>query len=189
MEIDETVKAGDNYFLEKKKRRATQELYTANADEDVWTISQRFGVRQKSLMKYNHIKTSSSSIAGITLFLNDSKPESMTAAGDSAVAVLDDKDTFEWGAPTLQKTEDSHAQKAPDEEQQSPSGVGAAQQEVAAQAGNTASMTAGTHEVRPSDTIYSVSRQYGVTIRDLMEWNNKKDFGLIVGEKLKVRSH
>jgi membrane-bound lytic murein transglycosylase D len=42
------------------------------------------------------------------------------------------------------------------------------------------------HEVRPSDTLYSVARQYGVTIKELMEWNEKKDFNLSLGEKLRI---
>lgn len=42
------------------------------------------------------------------------------------------------------------------------------------------------HEVKASDTVYSIARKYGVTIKELMEWNNKKDFSLSVGEKLKV---
>jgi membrane-bound lytic murein transglycosylase D len=42
------------------------------------------------------------------------------------------------------------------------------------------------HVVRMSDTLYSIARQYGVTIRDLMEWNDKKDFTLTVGEKLRI---
>jgi membrane-bound lytic murein transglycosylase D len=42
------------------------------------------------------------------------------------------------------------------------------------------------HEVQASDTVYSIARKYGVTIKELMEWNNKKDFSLSVGEKLKV---
>jgi membrane-bound lytic murein transglycosylase D len=46
----------------------------------------------------------------------------------------------------------------------------------------------GLHLVKVSDTLYSVARQYGVTIKELMEWNDKKDFSLSVGEKLKVRS-
>lgn len=44
------------------------------------------------------------------------------------------------------------------------------------------------HEVKSSDTLYSIARQYGVTIKDLMEWNEKKDFSLAVGEKLKILS-
>jgi len=42
------------------------------------------------------------------------------------------------------------------------------------------------HEVKPSDTLYSVARKYGVTIKELMDWNGKKDFSLSPGEKLKV---
>lgn len=43
------------------------------------------------------------------------------------------------------------------------------------------------HQVKPTDTLYSIARQYGVTIKELMEWNNKKDFTLSVGERLKVK--
>ena len=42
------------------------------------------------------------------------------------------------------------------------------------------------HEVKMSDTLYSIARQYNVTIKEIMEWNEKKDFSLSVGEKLKI---
>ncbi len=42
------------------------------------------------------------------------------------------------------------------------------------------------HEVKTSDTLYSIARQYSVTIKEIMEWNEKKDFSLSVGEKLKI---
>ncbi|HEX6223982.1 MAG TPA: LysM peptidoglycan-binding domain-containing protein, partial [Chryseolinea sp.] len=44
------------------------------------------------------------------------------------------------------------------------------------------------HEVKNTDTLYSIARKYGVTIKDLMEWNNKKDFNLAIGEKLKIHA-
>lgn len=44
------------------------------------------------------------------------------------------------------------------------------------------------HVVKSTDTLYSVARKYNVTIKELMEWNGKKDFNLSVGEKLKVKS-
>ncbi|WKN32925.1 LysM peptidoglycan-binding domain-containing protein [Porifericola rhodea] len=43
------------------------------------------------------------------------------------------------------------------------------------------------HEVKSGETMYKVARQYEVTIKDLMEWNEKEDFSVRVGEKLKVR--
>jgi membrane-bound lytic murein transglycosylase D len=42
------------------------------------------------------------------------------------------------------------------------------------------------HEVKTSDTLYSIARQYDVTIKQIMEWNEKKDFSLSVGEKLRI---
>jgi len=44
------------------------------------------------------------------------------------------------------------------------------------------------HEVKTTDTLYGIARKYGVTIKELMEWNDKKDFSLSIGEKLKVLS-
>lgn len=43
------------------------------------------------------------------------------------------------------------------------------------------------HEVKSGETMYKVARQYEVTIKELMEWNDKEDFDVSVGEKLKVR--
>ena len=44
------------------------------------------------------------------------------------------------------------------------------------------------HEVKNTDTLYGIARKYGVTIKDLMEWNNKKDFNLAIGENLKIQA-
>lgn len=44
------------------------------------------------------------------------------------------------------------------------------------------------HIVRTSDTLYSVARKYNVTIKELMDWNDKKDFSLSIGEKLIVKA-
>jgi len=44
------------------------------------------------------------------------------------------------------------------------------------------------HEVKATDTLYSIARKYNVTIKELMEWNNKKDFTLSLGERLKIKS-
>jgi membrane-bound lytic murein transglycosylase D len=42
------------------------------------------------------------------------------------------------------------------------------------------------YDVKSSDTLYSVARQYGVTIKELMDWNQKTDFTLSVGERLRI---
>ncbi|WP_242923043.1 LysM peptidoglycan-binding domain-containing protein [Pontibacter liquoris] len=43
------------------------------------------------------------------------------------------------------------------------------------------------HTVAPGESMYQISRQYGVTIKDIMEWNNKSDFAVSAGEKLLIK--
>jgi membrane-bound lytic murein transglycosylase D len=44
------------------------------------------------------------------------------------------------------------------------------------------------HTVAESDTLYSIARQYNVTIKDLMDWNQKTELTVRPGEKLKVKA-
>lgn len=44
------------------------------------------------------------------------------------------------------------------------------------------------HTVAESDTLYSIARQYKVTIKDLMDWNQKTELTVRPGEKLKVKA-
>ena len=44
-----------------------------------------------------------------------------------------------------------------------------------------------THSVVPGESLYQISRKYGVTIKDIMEWNNKADFNVKPGEKLLIK--
>ncbi|RIJ36921.1 LysM peptidoglycan-binding domain-containing protein [Pontibacter oryzae] len=43
------------------------------------------------------------------------------------------------------------------------------------------------HVVAGGESMYQISRKYGVTIKDIMEWNNKSDFSVSVGEKLLIK--
>ena len=42
------------------------------------------------------------------------------------------------------------------------------------------------HTVQPGETLYAISRRYGVTIKQLIEWNGKPDFAVKPGEVLVV---
>ncbi len=43
-----------------------------------------------------------------------------------------------------------------------------------------------THEVQKGDTLWGISRKYGVTVEQILQWNNKKENSLSLGEKLKI---
>jgi len=42
------------------------------------------------------------------------------------------------------------------------------------------------YEVKASDTLYGIARQFGATIKEVMDWNNKSTLTLTPGEKLRI---
>ncbi|MFC6997527.1 LysM peptidoglycan-binding domain-containing protein [Rufibacter roseus] len=44
-----------------------------------------------------------------------------------------------------------------------------------------------THKVATGESMYQISRKYGVTIKEIMDWNNKPDFNVSVGENLVIK--
>ncbi|WP_161889236.1 LysM peptidoglycan-binding domain-containing protein [Pontibacter russatus] len=63
----------------------------------------------------------------------------------------------------------------------------AAPEETDADTETSAVPASGYHTVASGESLYQISRQYGVTIKDIMEWNNKRDFSVSIGEKLRIR--
>jgi membrane-bound lytic murein transglycosylase D len=175
MGMDKAIVPGALYFLEKKKRKASEDLYTARKGEDLWTISQRFGIQQKALLRLNRLEEGWRPSNGITLYLNTRKPAG-EATDTTSIVLLDETNEFNWEGNDPGKAEARIETRNKNEGQSNG-------KEILVDA----SVNDKLHEVKSSDTLYSVARLYGVTIKDLMEWNDKKDFTLSVGEKLRVR--
>lgn len=58
----------------------------------------------------------------------------------------------------------------------------------AAKPAASASASAAHHTVQKGETLFSISRQYGVTPTQLQEWNDKPDNGVKIGEVLVVEA-
>lgn len=181
MDIDKQIKSGALYFLGKKKKTANQEIYTAAPGEDLWSVSQRFGIRLKFLMKYNNLESANTFPKGEALYLAYHRPAGAAAAPDSVVVVLDEGESFEWDVSLAPSRK---AQPIPNKVMETAMDKPSVAKPVVT--ANATTPGNSFHEVKPTDTLYSVARQYGVSIREIMEWNGKKDFNLAVGEKLRV---
>ncbi len=51
----------------------------------------------------------------------------------------------------------------------------------------TANIVTTQHVVSSGESMYQISRKYGVTIKEIMEWNHKADFSVSPGEKLTIK--
>lgn len=268
--------AGNFYYLNKKRGRASENFHKVVSGDDLWSISQHYGVQLKKLKKFNRLNNVAGLAAGSTIYLASTRPASDAAVDVKDPVGVDRDETFNWSAspdaenapakdsvnlPAIQLTQSSEAAQAetapvvseptPSEAkpievaaenptpveiiESKPDTVLASQKtEHIVQAKETLYSIAKiynvgvmdlvrwndldlqqgikigqvlkltdnqpvinqpvavvaskevVHEVKSSDTLYSVARQYGVTIKDIMDWNEKKDFSLSVGEKLKI---
>ena len=278
----QSLVAGNFYFLSKKRARASENFHKVMPGENLWIVSQRYGVKLKKLQKYNRLSSGEDVSPGTMLWLASTRPKTAVVqdAIQNAVAV-DSNETFNWSADSgahavvenkdtlvvvLASVESGVAEEMGNTEitpevtqpdslkilQESVVDEAAASAEVTTlqsikvdppkalatrhtvQAGETLYAIAKMyqigvmdlvswnkldlqqgikpgqvlklsedqiidspaiaqkpskevfHEVKSSDTLYSIARQYGVTIKELMDWNAKKDFSLAVGEKLKI---
>jgi membrane-bound lytic murein transglycosylase D len=278
----QTLIAGNFYFLGKKRARATENFHKVMPGEELWDVSQRYGVQLKRLKKFNRLAGESSIPPGTMLWLASTRPKSAAQMPVENALAVEDGETFNWSAqsqstgsietkdtfsvisvsvaPEVTQSEISQSVHQPDSVEIL-SEIPAVESTVSTpvnsdtiivkptplpvprktshtvQAGETlyaiAKMyqigvmdlvnwnaldlqqgikpgqvlklsedqliTPGLqvqkpskevfHEVKSSDTLYSIARQYGVTIKELMDWNEKRDFSLAVGEKLKIQRH
>lgn len=240
--ISDRIQADEFYYLKRKKTKGSASHHVVIAGDNLWSISQQYGVQLKKLERYNKLKRSSALKEGSVIYLTNKRVVMEETVTEEPVEV-ESGDTFNW-------TVQPKAQPAPDVpptvvipqqpviiQSTTPSVTDSVKTDTLAltqhvvvagetlysiakryQVGvmelvewNNLSLSVGikpgqvlklkaseekavtqpvtkevVHAVKASDTLYSIAREYGVTIKELMDWNQKKDFSLTVGEKLKI---
>ncbi|MBS1490263.1 MAG: LysM peptidoglycan-binding domain-containing protein [Bacteroidetes bacterium] len=193
--IEHEVKAGDVYFTEKKKKKNTRGLYKSKLGDDLWAVSQQFGIRLKNLKKLNPDINEGLIPAGTVVRLdskarttekNVSPAPEILPVGDSDLVAELSNESFAWSAQA--QSTPAIAPKTIGERKNIP-----AADSLLNQPGNpTVTNTPDTQPqaieyiVKNSDTLYSIARQHGATIKELMDWNKKTTLSISVGEKLKI---
>ncbi|MBS1951379.1 MAG: Membrane-bound lytic murein transglycosylase D precursor [Cytophagales bacterium] len=194
--IDHEIKAGAVYFLEKKKKRSEVLIYKSKMGDDLWLVSQLQGIRLKNLKKLNP-KIGDGLIAGGTLVrLNKnalSDPPQQLQPEPSSDTVLEvaslSNESFAWQAqpqpqPQLIESQSNGNQLKPSGQDFVPAIKTQAADSV--NQSNPQEPKQFTYVVKNSDTLYSIARQFGATIKELMDWNKKTSLSISVGEKLLI---
>jgi len=256
--IDHMPVPGLYYFLSQKKTRGSQAFHHLKTGENLWMVSQQFGVQLKKLRRYNRVRKSEELPQGAQVWLSARKPRQIKTTRGEPVLEVDasnsivwavtppstpvaveamsetpliitpdstktEKKTSELTTPSFNNRETSTAVNVvrndihivqPGEtlyniakqrnvtvmqlvdwnklQLNEPLSVGQTLRlsnsnidEVASEQSLPVQVTE-FHEVQGSDTLYSVAKRYGITIKELMEWNGKTDFSIHVGERLRV---
>ncbi|GHM98620.1 hypothetical protein WSM22_01100 [Cytophagales bacterium WSM2-2] len=180
--IDARITPGAYYFTKRKKKKGAVAVYQTRIGDNLWLVSQQQGIRLDQLKKFNPLAKDQIA-SGVVLRLN-SKAVEVPANNDSEVAELTEE-TFAWGVKPKeapQPVQSLEAKEQTAEQKALPVGMDASvpKAEVKAEADTII------YEVKSSDTLYGIARQFGATIKEVMEWNNKSNLTISPGEKLKI---
>jgi membrane-bound lytic murein transglycosylase D len=250
LSIDHTIRPGAFYFVKRKKKMNPAASYHTKIGDDLWLVSQQFGIRLKNLKKLNPGVNEDGFISsGSNIALNDkAAPLQASVAASDDVAELSN-DVFTWAVqpraviyskpntieaslvvqndprqPDKQLVQGNHLDSLINHEVQQGETLysiankysvtvsdllSANQLDVATplKRGQVISVhkqssqvvsdnhdlsekveqqEAFIYEVKNSDTLYGIARQFGATIKEIMDWNNKSVLTVSAGEKLKI---
>nr|WP_305067241.1 LysM peptidoglycan-binding domain-containing protein [Mangrovivirga halotolerans] len=74
---DEKIKNGQIFYTERKKGRANVHYHTLKNDESLWEVSQKYGIRLKSLLRKNRLdgQNDINVKPGLIVWLRDKRPK------------------------------------------------------------------------------------------------------------------
>jgi membrane-bound lytic murein transglycosylase D len=213
------IVTGTFYFLAKKRSKAQEDFHTTSTGENLWIISQKYGVTLKKLKKYNRIDDDQVQ-PGSTVWLSSNKPRSKSKeVPQDEVAQVNQAETFGWEttplvtassetiaiegntiAPDTAAVKSEVGQLADSIENIQLTNVSevsadTAQTELSVvmneipEKGVTPVEIKGEHIVQPKETLYAIAKIYGIGVMDLVNWNNLDlQQGIKIGQVLKVKS-
>lgn len=155
----EEVKEGAYYYTEKKRPSAEADTHVVEDGETLWSISQKYGIRLSALKSKNRIRKDADLRTGMILNLKEPRKRG------------EEIPMYKEAAPTP-------AAAIPDQVTPNP---------VQSMEPTPARATETSHTVRAGETLFSISKKYGLTVDELKQLNGIGSQNLItVGQKLRI---
>lgn len=203
LKMSDQLKEGEIYYTRPKRSKGKIYFYTVQRNETLWDVSQKFGIKLARLAKLNRMATIDEIKPGRILWLHKKRPAGMPIEYrelpqlpvdeaipikkiESPAAVVPDvvkpiptpKDTI----ADAQVVNASNNQR--EAEVESPIESHDLAKEVLSELGDPIKITS--HLVTKGETLYGIAKAMGVSVENLVEWNDLYDTSLKVGQNLIV---
>ena len=164
----ERIEAGEYYYTEKKNSSAEVATHIVRQGETLWSISQKYGIKLSSLKAKNRIRKDRDLKVGMVLNLQEHRKRG------------EDIPVVKINNPGPTRTVVTANTPAPTSHQQTVNN--------STSNNSTASSSSKTiHTVSSGDTLFAISKKYGVTVNQLKSWNNIGTQNIIsIGQKLVI---
>ncbi|HEX8425159.1 LysM peptidoglycan-binding domain-containing protein [Hymenobacter sp.] len=137
-------------------------LHVVQAKEGIYSVARRYGLRPADLMAWNNLPPNAPLQLGQALRLTAPQASASVTTASTPAPAATPKPASSVPVP----------KPAP-----APASTAPASEPVIVR-----------HTVAAGESMYAVSRKYEVTIKQIMEWNNKPDFNVRPGDVLIIKS-
>lgn len=223
--LESPIKEGEIYYLKNKRWRAKTYYYTAQRGEDLWDISQKFGVKENRLAYLNRMSIIDDVQPGRVMWLRKRRPKEVPVEiqeismgpVDETIPVKElikevrqEEKELEREEKEAEKIQEEEREKetvpTPEETKVEPV-VEVVEDELpefmdmeeekkeipqpikpaetrAEEKQKEISSGYFTHTVKKGETLYGISKKYGVSVQDILEWNEMNATDLRIGQSL-----
>ncbi|MBP9796822.1 MAG: LysM peptidoglycan-binding domain-containing protein, partial [Chitinophagales bacterium] len=207
-----TLTPGTKFYLQPKRKKGDTKFHTVKEGETMWSISRDEGVRMEQLYKYNKMQNGEEPAVGEQINLRDKRKDDVKLKKEKgerkeekspSPKASEEKEKEEKGERREEKVPvekeikvdendgflDFDEEIVEPEKNNTPPGA-QGEQEIKKEELYSPTLNdlkvAVTHTVAAKETLYGLSKMYGVTIAQIQEWNGLKDNNLSIGQKLIV---
>lgn len=152
------VSEGDPVYLKPKRRRGTEKYHIVEEGENLYQISQAYGIKLKHLYSRNHLESGTEVAAGEKVYMQGKRSKSDSLETLTPEQKVKEKEQFINPHSMI-------IEKAPPIEKEII--------EVPEY-----------HVIQSGDNIYRIAEKYHVFEEDLLKWNNINALQLTVGKKI-----
>lgn len=204
----EKIMPGQVYYFKNKRKKAAVHFHIVQPGETLWSISQKYGLKLKKLKVKNRLKSGVQIKPGLVLWLRfirpadvpveyrevkkPSTPVAATRGQQNENPYLFERTTpknntssKEMGKKEISESnyidEKSYVDLSKERSEKSSPPSGKAAGEIY---GNVRVID---HRVKKGETVFGISREYGVTVESIKKWNNLNDNTLDIGQILEIR--
>jgi membrane-bound lytic murein transglycosylase D len=157
----EQIEAGAYYYTQRKLSSAEVATHVVEAGETLWSISQKYGIRLAALKSKNRIRKDAELRPGMVLNLKEPRQRG------TEIPMYSEPEPVTTN--TTQPTPPAKVEPAP------------------AQKVETQTSTYSFHTVSAGETLFSISKRYGMSVDALKQLNSIGSQNLItVGQKLRI---
>ena len=203
----EPIAEGKYIYFQPKRNKGYAKYHKVVAGESMYEISQAYGIKLIDLYEKNMMESGEEAKVGEVVYLRETnikKPATITydellkEKTASSNSVKQTSNSSLLSSKTLEKSIQAKSVSQTTEAKNTISTNNNQSELIAANTTNknvesnknTENIISTTviksHEVKPGDTVFNISKRYGINLEDIIKWNNIENYAIKLGQVLNL---